>query len=75
MNREEVIELAREAGWTDAMRFFDEVRLERFANLVAAHVQQAEPPQVIHAKNCWSWGPAHYECACAEIAKLSGWAK
>ena len=37
--------------------------------------QQAEPPQVIHAKNCWSWGPQHYECACAEIAKLSGWKK
>jgi hypothetical protein len=30
---------------------------------------------VIHAKDCWSWGPQHYECACAEIAKLRGWKK
>jgi flagellar biosynthesis/type III secretory pathway protein FliH len=30
---------------------------------------------VIHAKDCWSWGAAHYECACAEIAKLRGWKK
>jgi hypothetical protein len=28
---------------------------------------------VIHAKGCWSRGPQHYECACAEIAKLKGW--
>jgi transcriptional regulator with XRE-family HTH domain len=37
--------------------------------------QQAEPPQITHAENCWSWGPAHYECACEEIAKLRGWKK
>jgi flagellar biosynthesis/type III secretory pathway protein FliH len=114
MNREEVIELAREAGWTDAMRFFDEVRLEKFASLVAAHEREAFAKEcdegyackgytngyaagyengysegktagfdltlapkitVIHAKDCWSWGAAHYECACAEIAKLRGWKK
>jgi hypothetical protein len=39
-------------------------------------LEQAEPPQVvIHANNCWSWGPAHYECACKELAKAKGWAK
>jgi hypothetical protein len=32
-------------------------------------------PQITHAENCWSWGAAHYECACAEIAKLRGWKK
>ena len=31
--------------------------------------------QSTHADGCWSWGPAHYECACAEIAKAKGWAK
>jgi hypothetical protein len=30
-------------------------------------------PQITHAENCWSWGPAHYACACAEVAKLRGW--
>jgi transcriptional regulator with XRE-family HTH domain len=37
--------------------------------------QQAVPPQITHAEGCWSWGPAHYECACAEIAKANGWKK
>jgi hypothetical protein len=31
------------------------------------------PKFPIHADGCWSWGPAHYACACAEIAKLRGW--
>ena len=31
--------------------------------------------QITHAEGCWSWGPAHYACACAEIAKLNGWKK
>jgi hypothetical protein len=34
-----------------------------------------EKPQITHAEGCWSWGPAHYECACTEIAKLKGWKK
>ena len=32
-----------------------------------------ETAQHIHGVGCWSWGPAHYACACAEIAKLRGW--
>jgi len=30
---------------------------------------------ITHAENCWSWGPAHYSCACAEIARLREWRK
>jgi len=30
---------------------------------------------ITHGEGCWSWGPVHYACACAEIAKLRGWNK
>ncbi len=80
MNREDIIRMADAAGfetcsgdgWPNEWLLSN---IEKFASLVAAHVQQAEPPQVIHAKDCWSWGAAHYECACKELAKLKGWAK
>ena len=87
MNREDIIRMAREAGiallleehageyGNGTLENTPYPELERFANLIAAHVQQAAPPQVIHAKDCWSWGPQHYECACTEIAKLRGWKK
>jgi len=37
--------------------------------------QQDNSPKssITHADGCWSWGPAHYACACAEVAKLRGW--
>ena len=48
----------------------------QFARMIErAHGIGVDKPQVIHAKDCWSWGPQHYECACAEIAKLRGWKK
>jgi hypothetical protein len=59
--------MLRDGEWYAAQEKADALR--------AALAKQAAPPQVIHAKDCWSWGPAHYECACAEIAKLKGWKK
>lgn len=35
----------------------------------------SEYRKVVHGERCWSWGPAHYECACAEVAKANGWKK
>lgn len=29
--------------------------------------------QLTHAEGCWSWGPKHFLCACAEIARLKGY--
>lgn len=43
--------------------------------LLMQHFGIESPLQFTHAEGCWSWGPAHYECACAEIAKLKGWKK
>ena len=35
----------------------------------------AKHRKITHGERCWSWGPTHYQCACAEIAKLNGWKK
>jgi transcriptional regulator with XRE-family HTH domain len=37
------------------------------------HESNAQP--TTHSAGCWSLGPEHYECACAEIARLKGWVK
>lgn len=85
MIKEDILRMAREAGMAllleehageygnGTLENTPYPELERFASLVAAHVQQAAPPQITHAEGCWSWGPAHYACACAEVAKLKGW--
>ena len=41
MNREDIIRLAREAGWSDRSIFGHDERLERFAALVAAAEREA----------------------------------
>jgi hypothetical protein len=49
--------------------------IEREWNDAQEEEKKDDKPQITHAENCWSWGPAHYECACAEIAKMKGWKK
>ena len=41
VNREDIIRLAREAGWSDRSIFGHDERLERFAALVAAAEREA----------------------------------
>jgi hypothetical protein len=45
------------------------------AALAASDLSQQDnsTKSLTHADGCWSWGPAHYACACAEVAKLRGW--
>ena len=40
MTQDEIIRIAREAGWTQEYLEFGDVRLERFAALVAAHERE-----------------------------------
>lgn len=33
-------------------------------------LRKALDKQHTHAENCWSWGPAHYECALRKIGEM-----
>lgn len=61
------------------LKRFTEVVGVSFVSLLGQAAQtdihESSPPQITHAEGCWSWGAAHYECACTEIAKLRGWKK
>jgi len=52
--------------------WFTDAGSVRMASLMMK-LENALALQHTHADGCWSWGPAHYACACAEIAKLRGW--
>jgi hypothetical protein len=41
MTQDEIIEMARQAGWSKEYLEFGDVRLERFAKLVAEHEREA----------------------------------
>jgi len=36
----------------------------------AVRMNACESRASTHAEGCWSWGPAHYECAVREIERL-----
>jgi len=56
-------------------RFRDFARYVERAHGITGPELFGEEKQLTHAEGCWSWGPTHYQCACAEIAKLNGWKK
>jgi hypothetical protein len=86
MNREEITRMVREAykRHTDVDPEYIEELIE-FACLIADAEREACAKMIdaaaiqsaasTHAENCWSWGPAHYKCACTEIGRLRGWLK
>ena len=41
MTQDEIIEMARQAGWSKEYLEFGDIRLERFAKLVAQHEREA----------------------------------
>jgi len=43
--------------------------LETYAS-EAVRMNACESRASTHAEGCWSWGPAHYECAVREIERL-----
>jgi hypothetical protein len=65
--------MLRDGEWYAAQEKADALRtalaFDTYSDALANH------RKVTHAENCWSWGPAHYECACAEVAKANGWKK
>jgi len=66
-------ELTEHAPFARYVKIADNLRtalaFDTYSDALATH------RKVTHAENCWSWGPAHYECACAEVAKANGWKK
>lgn len=75
MTRDDIIRMAHKASVLDEQHYGSlwADKLEHFANLVAAQVQQKNQPPITHAEGCWSWSEKHYMCALAEIARLRKW--
>ena len=64
----------RSSPSVDTLKRFAEVVGVSFVSLLEQSAGQ-QRTQITHAEGCWSWGPAHYECACKELAKAKGWEK
>jgi hypothetical protein len=67
MNREDIIRMAREAGWDDHHCQFD-TRIERFAALVAA-AEREGCANVVEADPSYDWHPFACEAAAAIRAR------
>jgi len=73
MNREEVIELAREAGWTQysLLQSFEVQRLEKFASLVAA-AEREECAKVCDVYAGYSSNPMNFSENAADAIRARG---
>ena len=75
MNREDIIRMAREAGFDDHHAAYD-TRIERFATLVAEHEREACAKVCISLANRWSqmgaWGSNTEFHQCAEAIRAKG---
>jgi hypothetical protein len=71
MTREDIIRMAREAGdWNGQTAEFNDVGLQFFANLVAAH-EREECAKVADAWQSAIHDP-RYECDCADAIRARG---
>jgi hypothetical protein len=69
------------ATYTDRAHLYQRTDYEHLATLeprlwIEAHyadvelLERRQKTQYTHSENCWSWGPAHYECALRKIGEL-----
>jgi hypothetical protein len=71
VNREDIIRMAREAGdWNGQTAEFNDIGLERFAALVAAH----EREECAKVANAWQTDVLNplYQCDCATAIRARG---
>jgi hypothetical protein len=70
MDKDDIIRMARESGYGDAMSNLHAPALERFANLVAAH----EREECANIANAWQTDVLNpqYNCDCATAIRARG---
>ena len=74
MNHDDVIRMAREAGYGDAMADLHAPALERFAALVAAHVRKTDEDdddEVDLEDEPWDEPSQDYKCKCSQCRRIA----
>ena len=72
MTREDIIRMAREAGWSDRTIFGHDERLERFTTLVAAHEREACAKVCEDDVRTWSHPGSITRAECAAAIRSRG---